>query len=565
MYAYGSILAGLEHRVRLSLARQVTDKARPDYGGFLPLGSGYPNADHTSSAHDLAAAAYVFMAEGSRLQGDDALFDSVLLAIEFQRRWQRPTGLIDLVSTNWESPPDTGFTVQLLSPVVDVARTKAAGGNERAARIAEELGDYVRSAAEGMVGRGFHTPNHRWVVCSGLSQAMALFPDLEARDYVESILAEGIDINSDGEFTERSTGVYNAVCDRSLRFMADHLDRPELLDHVRRNLDLMIDLFHADGSVETGISNRQDRGLRVVPTSIADSFFDMAQRDGNGVWATAADQLVALGEDNRHRAWLIQPFMTHPGYRDDKVKREPLPDGFCKYYPVSGLWRIKRGPLSATASARNNGLLSVRCGDVALRAVKFAGTYMGTAQLNGDAMEPHGDSGIRLIHKGENRRIPGYDLPLGREVPFGEFDKVRPTRERWTLPTMDLSCTIVEVDSGFDLRFQSEGGLDHVPFQIECCFDGPGQWETDTDLIAVDNGQTVFLKSDHGTFHSDDFGIRIGPGNYAHRMTAMQNSEVDNGSFRVLVGLQSPVDRIFEIRCGAWSLATQQIVQFDCC
>ncbi len=172
--------------------------------------------------------------------------------------------------------------MQLLAPVVELARRHAAAGNGRAAEIADTLGEYVRTAAAGMVGRGFHTPNHRWVVCSALAQALTLFPDLPARDYLDSILAEGIDINADGEYTERSTGIYNAVCNRSLRFMADGLDRPDLLDHVRRNLDLMAHLFHHDGTVVTSISNRQDRGQRVVPLSIADSFYDLARRDGMG-------------------------------------------------------------------------------------------------------------------------------------------------------------------------------------------------------------------------------------------------------------------------------------------
>ena len=49
---------------------------------------------------------------------------------------------------------------------------------------------------------------------------MTLFPEVEAGAYVERILAETVDINEDGEYTERSTGVYNAVCNRSLRFIS---------------------------------------------------------------------------------------------------------------------------------------------------------------------------------------------------------------------------------------------------------------------------------------------------------------------------------------------------------
>ncbi|MBT5829090.1 MAG: hypothetical protein HOH77_02750, partial [Candidatus Latescibacteria bacterium] len=252
MYTYESVLQSQTKRVKAALARQILDSNDPAFGAFLSERSGaHPNADHGCNASDLASACYVFLAEGSNLENNDELFDRIQKSIAFQRKWQRPTGLIDLVSVNWESPPDTGFTVQLLSPVVEVARQKAQTGNKRAQEIADTLGEYVRTAAAGMIDRGFHTPNHRWVVCSGLSQALLLFPELPARDYVDRILAETIDINADGEYTERSTGVYNAVCDRSLRFMADSLNKPELLDAVRKNLDIMAHLFHEDGTVVT--------------------------------------------------------------------------------------------------------------------------------------------------------------------------------------------------------------------------------------------------------------------------------------------------------------------------
>ncbi|MDP6040336.1 MAG: hypothetical protein QGG64_17420, partial [Candidatus Latescibacteria bacterium] len=332
-------------------------------------------------------------------------------------------------------------------------------GSDQAKEIASTLGEYVRTAAEGMIDRGFHTPNHRWVVCSGLSQAHILYTELPVLDYINSILAETIDINADGEYTERSTGVYNAVCDRSLRFMADSLDRPELLDPVRNNLDIMAHLFHEDGTVVTSISNRQDRGLRVVPVGIADSFYDMAQRDTNGMWAQVADNLVAIGFDQAHSPWLIQPFMQNPQYRDDDLVRESLPNNFARHYPVSGLWRVKRDQLSATAATDNRTVFSVRYGDINLRAVKFSGTYMGATNFEADTMETT-PNGIRMNQKGANRHTPGYDLPLNREVPLGQFGQIRNTRERWTLPEIDLTLEIGEVENGFDLHYQTEGGLD---------------------------------------------------------------------------------------------------------
>ena len=559
MYAYAPILRDLEARVRASYARQVLDGGRPDHGTFISARDGCANPDHTAHAKDLAAACYAFLAEGSSLAGDDDLFARIGSAIAFQRRWQRPTGLIDLISINWESPPDTGFTVQLLAPVVELARRRAAGGNERAATIAAELGEYVRTAAEGMIGRGIHTPNHRWVVCSALAQAMALFPELPARPYVESILAETIDINADGEYTERSTGIYNAVCNRSLRFMADHLGRPDLLDHVRKNLDLMAHLFHHDGAVVTSISNRQDRGLRVVPVAIADSFFDLAGRDGNGVWAGIADLLVSRGSDEAHQVWLIHPFLARPGYDDQSPARRPLPDDFSRVYPVSGLWRVKRGLLSATAASGNTVAFAVRWGDVELGAVKIAGTYSHTAKFTADEFEAV-EGGVRLTHRGTARPIPGYDLPLGRPVAPAEFAALRSTRERWTLPPLDQRLEIREVPGGFDLHLSTSGGLERVTFQIECCFAGPGEWETADQVSQVENGQTTVLKAGYGTFHRGAHGIRIGPGNHAHRMWQMRGTEPESGTFRVLITLQTPVDHTLEIRYGEWSPATGELL-----
>lgn len=558
MYAYEPILAGLVRRVRAAYPRQVRDPRRLDHGAFLSALDGVANADHTTNASDLAAACYAFLADDSPLAGNGELAERIADALGFQRRWQRPEGLIDLISVNWSSPPDTGFTVQLLAPVVALARQRATG-DERAAQIAEGLGDYIRSAATGMIGRGFHTPNHRWVVCSALAQATALYPELPTRPYIARLLAEGIDGNADGEYSERSTGVYNAVCNRSLRFMADLLDRPDLLDYVRRNLDLMTHLFHDDGTVVTSISNRQDRGQRVVPLGLADSFYDMARRDGNGAWATVADRLAAAGGDLAPSAWLIEPFLSNPAYRHDDLPRAPLPDRFSKVYPVSGIWRIKRGPLSATAATGNTTAFALRHGDAELTALTIAGTYLSTAFFAADELATLED-GVRLTHLGARRQLPGYELPLDRPVPAEEFAALRPQRERWTLPPLDQILDIREVTGGFDLNLRTTGGLDRITFQIECCFAGPGEWETADQVSRVASGQTAILKAGYGIFRRGDDAIAIGPGEAAHRMWQMRGTESPPDTFRVLITLQAPIDRTLEIRYGRWSAAEDRLI-----
>ena len=98
--------------------------------------------------------------------------------------------------------------VQAIAPVVFAARQQATD-DEGAAEIAVALGDLIQTAAPGMAAGGFHTPNHRWVLVAALAQAQALYPELEVSATVDAYLDESIDINADGEYSERSTGVYN--------------------------------------------------------------------------------------------------------------------------------------------------------------------------------------------------------------------------------------------------------------------------------------------------------------------------------------------------------------------
>ncbi len=187
-------------------------------------------------------------------------------------------------------------------------------------------------------------------------------------------------------------------------------------------------------------------------------------------------------------------------------------------------------------------------------------TTYNTPRFETDTFEAFGN-GVWMVHRGDTRRQRNYDLPLGRPVPFDDFYAVQAEREHWTLPPFDIILDIREVERGFDLHLKTEGALDRIAFQIECCFEGPGEWETDGQVIQVHNAQTAILKCGYGIFHRGEYGIRIGPGAIAHRMWQMRGSEPEPDSFRVLVTLQTPIDRVFEIRYGLWSTATTGLLE----
>ncbi|MCY3667046.1 MAG: hypothetical protein OXH81_15390 [Gemmatimonadetes bacterium] len=551
MIAYAPLVGELDQQVKGVLTRQVLDAESPHRGGFM-------DGDRLVGSQSISAVAslgYAYLLAESRHYRSEEFLQRILLAAEFARRHRKPSGCFDLLTTNFDSAPDTGFVVQAIAPVVFAARQQAAD-DAGAAAIAEALGELIQTGAPGMVAGGFHTPNHRWVLVAALAQAQALYPELEVSTTVDAYLGEGIDINADGEYSERSTGVYNAVVNRALIRAAQVLARPDLLEPVRRNLDLSYHLLHADATAVTSISTRQDRDTRAVPTGLADGYHALAHLDDNGLYAAVADWLVARGGSG---LVCLPNYVLYPEWRATCIERTPLPEHYSRVYPASGLWRVRRGAVSATAAAGLTAPFSVVCGQAELAAVKISSTYFATGQFIGEEFA-EADKGVRMQHKGRNRIYPEKDyvggiywLPIAEQVNAQNWREVRGRRATYELPPLEVELHAEEVAGGFDLHIRSTGGMDGVPFQIEGVFEPGGTLEMDSALVEGRAGHTIFLKAGYALYRVGDDAIRLGPGAMEHTMWRMRNSEIDEGRLRVLIALRTPVARTLEIRCGQWS------------
>ena len=550
MIAYASLVGELDQQVEGVLTRQVLDAESPYCGGFM-------DGDRLVGSQSISAVAslgYAYLLSESRHYRSEEFLQRILLAAAFARRHRNPSGCFDLLTTNFDSAPDTAFVVQAIAPVVFAARQQATD-DEGATAIADALGELIQTAALGMVAGGFHTPNHRWVLVAALAQAQALYPELEVSATVDAYLGEGIDINADGEYSERSTGVYNAVVNRALIRAAHVLERPDLLEPVRRNLDLSYHLLHADATAVTSISKRQDRDTRAVPTGLADGYHALAHLDDNGFYAAVADLLAARGGG----LICLPNYVLHPEWRATCLKRTPLPERYSRVYPASGLWRVRQGGVSATAAAGLTAPFSVVCGQAELAAVKLSSTYFATGQFVGEEFAAAGN-GVRMQHKGRNHIYPEKDyvggiywLPIAEQVNAQNWQEVRGRRATYELPPLEVELHVEEVAGGFDLHIRTSGGVDGVPFQIEGVFAPGGTLEMDSALVEGRAGHTVFLKAGYALYRVGDDAIRIGPGAMEHTMWRMRNSEIDEGRLRVLIALRMPVARTLEIRCGQWS------------
>jgi hypothetical protein len=530
---------------------QILDSTSPDVGALV--NPGYGCADNKTTSSFVTQAAYLLLANGA----DDAdapaadLLARMDAAAAYLLTAQRPSGNIDLPNVNINSGPDTGFTVQQLCTIFELARRDGRTGPGWQPVLAK-LERFIRRAVEGMKIGGFHTPNHRWVICSALTQAKTLFPDLEVAEVVESYLAEGYDIDSEGAFIERSVGVYDAVNDRSLLFIQEHWDSPTALEATARNLNFCLHLLHADGTAETGLSRRQDYGTRAVAAGLVHCYLLHSHFAPTERFVAAAHWLWDANAAGENLLWTVYALLK---CGDPAPASVPLPTRYSRHFPHNGLWRIRQERFSASIFQDATRLLSLVHGQAELTSLKISQTYFGGAcgHFYGEELTVENGQGVLTSGGLRRPRRPGYELPLGRPVSPEEWNASFAQRGLYELPAAASSLTISEAEGGLDFHYQNVESVDKVAVQIAFDFPPGGVWETDDTRTIPVAGQPIFLKRGFGQMRYGSDVIRIGPGTTdhnpeAHFMWPMRDAEPAPNHVRVLLTFWTPVDFQFQIR-----------------
>ncbi len=145
---------------------------------------------------------------------------------------QRPDGTIN--AGNLESPPDTAFIMEPLCAGVFILHQNK---NKQLSLVKSKIKDFVLKTGEALVVGGVHTPNHRWVVCHALARINQLYPDQKYVNRIDEWLSEGIYMDRDGHYPERSMN-YSDVENNAFIAMGRLLDRPNLFDAPRKSLEM---------------------------------------------------------------------------------------------------------------------------------------------------------------------------------------------------------------------------------------------------------------------------------------------------------------------------------------
>lgn len=313
---------------------KITSDADGEIAAILPLLASRQETaasaamPHRSAMSHLLGMVAVFTFPGSGFYGSHELVGPLIGCLDRLEQLQGPDGLFG--GDNLSSPPDSAFTindaclaVQLLrapsraqeqAQAPSRAQEQAPGGGPASAvlpEIEERLWKIIAKITPALVEGGVHTPNHRWELSAALAQIHRLNPRPEIDRRIDEWLAEGIDQLPDGMYSERSPLYASAVTNPSLLIIADSSGRPELLDHVRKNLEAFLPWFNADGTVESVFSRRQDQWLDFGAAGFLLPYRRFAIQDGRRDLAAAASWLA--GFPLLEPAKLLAQIMVLPG------------------------------------------------------------------------------------------------------------------------------------------------------------------------------------------------------------------------------------------------------------
>lgn len=426
------------------------------------------------------------------------------------------------------SPPDSAFTVNDVCDALELLAPHRATV-PAAAALADDLDAIVHRATPALLTGGVHTPNHRWEIAAALARVHRLHPAAALLDRIDAWLAEGPDIDADGLWSERSPNYASAVSGPSFLVLAAVLDRPALLDPVRRSLDATLALLLPDDTVETVQSRRQDQSQPFGIGPFAPLLWHVAVLDGRGDLAAVAAR-AAVAE-----TW--QPAAVAARSMTDPLLGRPLPEPVALAPAVhtfadARLVHVREPDRSVVLFAGSDvpaqghvrsGLansptfLRVVVGSVVLSDVRLSREFFGLGPFRPTALESLGDGRFRLtetVSAGYHQPLPASDRQPDGRYPLadeGRFSAAMAFGTR-SVDTVVLSTTVdvAVTPDAVVLDVVTEGA--EVPWSLQLTFRTGGTLTgVETDAVT---GERV-LAEGTGSYRVGSDVVTFGPGNGA--------------------------------------------------
>lgn len=607
---YDKLVAMNDEFAQAAMELQVLDPENRFYGGVIDPANGIAWPSHGGTPKDMAIWACALVNEDSRFYHSETLLKRLELAAQFMLRSQHADGSITPPWTNLHSPPDTAFVVSGLAQVyelLDAHTVEYAPVRE----AADKIRLFLERTLPVLLTGGCHTPNHRWVLCSALGFMYKLTGRPELKERAEAWLAEGIDCTEDGEWTERSNGIYNAVSDIVMIFAAEQLGLPALLEPVRRNLRMMAYLIHPNGEVVTDYSGRQDYGY---PFDMSGYFLAakwLANRDKDPLFEAIAE---LAGRSLRHPGGLpnhaLLGLLRYPELRQPAIPPIPLPEDYrvvlngsfprerylsgmeaaghhgriyhSKLHPDFGapIARHRHGKTSATVMTEANSFFALRHGSVRLLAVQLASAFApGYVKLERmevlehaaeeaqaqrevhDQGEKQGkvqERGLRRSSKSGYRlsatERKGYYAPVAKELlpetargPVSPWCLL-PHHRREVTHEQQHRVEVEVLETAEGWSLRVQCAREEpILTQLTFLFGQESEMSGEEMVEQAENGMW-FWKQGKVRFSSGEDWIELHGGVMEHQAAGLNNTAIPVNCRALVVNLLTPYDRTFELK-----------------
>jgi hypothetical protein len=500
-----------DEQVSSLLKKQITKLDHPYLGG-LPNNYGIFTPGGTASFIKQLAVSYI--SEGSVHYHKRNLLNAMTAAARcLLKKMQYEDGTIDLYSTNFHSTPDTAFVVEPLCLAYSILP------EDHDKTLLDYLEMFLLRAGEALSVGGIHTPNHRWVVSMALARIHVHFPNQRYIQRIDEWLFEKIDIDPDGQYTEKSTHVYSPLTNRCLITIARLLNRPEYYEPVRKNLEMTLYYVHPNGEVVTEASGRQDQYTVGNMSPYHYAYRYMALLDQNPQCSAMA-QWIEKTTPAENMIGNMAYFMEDEALKKALPEPGSLPEDYFKHFAYSNLVRIRRGSVDATILAENSTLFTMFNEHAVLQAVRMASAFFGKGQFKADKLQLI-DGAVILRQELQGPYYQPY--PVDELPEDGDWEKMpRKNRPKSEIQFLQSTIKIEEKNKGtFALTFDIQG-TDNVPLAIELGF-RPGGKLSGVEKVP-DMEDAWFLPSGMGRYEFDGRLIEFGPGWHEHQWTQLRGA-----------------------------------------
>ncbi|MCG7379943.1 hypothetical protein MH215_23360 [Paenibacillus sp. ACRSA] len=572
---YRQLVDSNDRAVERGMARQMLDPENRYYGGTIDPYTGVAWVNHTTGTPtDMCYWGAALSNPDSIYYRDEALLDRLLLATEFVLRLQHEDGSISPGWTNYHSPPDTAFVVVGYSQLYQLLVKQEWEALEP---VLKNMRLFLKRTIPVMLTGGCHTPNHRWVLCAALGFLHDIFGLEEAVQRAEQWLAEGIDITPDGEWTERSNGIYNAVSDIMLIHAARLLGRPELLEPVRLNLRMMVYLVHPTGEIVTDYSGRQDLGSIHDLSSYYLPYAILAQLDGDPIFAGMAAQADSTLTDpgvcsvNALVRLLLEPELQQTSGSQDVLPEQyevMLNEHFVRANYLNQMEavghhgrishsrmhtdfgapvaRIRNGETSVTVMTEVPPFFALRHGKVRLLAVQLASFFNpGYIPMQDMTRLPQGYRLTGEQKKGYYGPVPTNQLPETAASEISPWYLLPHQSRRLTHEqTFRVGAEVLHTENGWTMHLTGEEPED-IMMQLSFVFGSEGEL-TYEDGTETSDGHHLWSSGNLRYTCGEDW-IEISGGETGHLASSVREAKLPEKCKIVLVNFMTPFDKTIQL------------------